>query len=143
MLARICRKSPIIILALVCCSGLPLCVAAQEVALPNISRGAGLPGAGGANAMVATFDLDVSVQGPDGAVIEGAAVVTVMKVNGQFYRQGTTEKGNVRFNAVAPTEYTIQVIAPGFERVQNNIDAQNQPTADLQINIQKQTQPKR
>src|SRR5260370_23001116 len=118
MLERMWRKSPIIILGLVWFSGLALCVGEQEVALRNLARGAGLPGAGGANAMVATFDLDVSVQGPDGAVIEGAAVVTVMKVNGQFYRQGTTEKGNVRFNAVAPTEYTIQAIAPGFERVE-------------------------
>src|SRR5712692_10421996 len=116
MLARICRKSHIIILALACRSVLPLSVAAQEVTPPVVSRGAGLLGAAGPNAMVGTIDLDVSVQGPDGAVIEGAAVVTVMKLNGQFYRQGTTEKGNVRFNAVAPTEYTIQVIAPGFER---------------------------
>src|SRR5260370_42072708 len=138
MLARICRKSPIIILALVCCSGLPLCVAAQDVILPNGSRGAGLPGAGGANALVGTLDRDVSVQGRDGAVIEGAAVVTVMKVNGQFYRQGTTEKRNVRFNAVAPTEYTIQVIAPGFERVEKSIDAQNQGTAELKVSMQMQ-----
>src|SRR5258708_15934696 len=138
MLARICRKSPSVIWGLCGCWGVPRCVAAQEVALPNISRGAGLPGAGGANAMVATFDLDVSVQGPDGAVIEGAAVVTVMKVNGQFYRQGTTEKGNVRVNAVAQTEYTKQVIARGFERVEKRIDAQNQGTAELRVSMQMQ-----
>jgi hypothetical protein len=101
MLARICRKSHIIILALACRSVLPLSVAAQEVTPPVVSRGAGLLGAAGPNAMVGTIDLDVSVQGPDGAVIEGAAVVTVMKLNGQFYRQGTTKKGTVRFDAVA------------------------------------------
>src|SRR5260370_11623924 len=61
-----------------------------------------------------------------------------MKVNGKFYRQGTTEKGNVRFNAVAPTEYTIQVIAPGFERVEKSIDAQNQGTAELKLSMQMQ-----
>jgi Tfp pilus assembly protein PilF len=138
MLARICRKSHIIILALACRSVLPLSVAAQEVTPPVVSRGAGLLGAAGPNAMVGTIDLDVSVQGPDGAVIEGAAVVTVMKLNGQFYRQGTTKKGTVRFDAVAPTEYTIQVIAPGFERVAKNIDAQNQGTAELKVSIQMQ-----
>jgi len=70
--------------------------------------------------------------------IEAAAVVTVMKLNGQFYRQGTTKKGNVRFNAVARTEYTIQVIAPGFERVAKNIDVQDRGTAEMKIAIQMQ-----
>jgi len=45
-----------------------------------------------------------------------------------FNRQGTTKKGNVRFNAVAPTEYTVQVIAPGFGRVAKNIDVQDHGT---------------
>src|SRR5258708_11590275 len=70
MLARICKKSHIIILALACRSVLPLSVAAQEVTPPVVSRGAGLLGAAGPNAMVGTIDLDVSVQGPDGAVIK-------------------------------------------------------------------------
>jgi len=88
--------------------------------------------------MVETIDLEVSVTGPDGGAIEEAAVVTVMKSNGQFYRQGTTKKGNVRFNAVAPTEYTVQVIAPGFGRVAKNIDVQEHGTAELKVSIQLQ-----
>src|SRR4029077_11396835 len=66
------------------------------------------------------------------------AVVTVMKSNGQFYRQGTTKKGNVRFNAVAPTEYTVQVIAPGFGRVAKHIDVQDHGTPELKVSIQLQ-----
>jgi len=88
--------------------------------------------------MVETIDLEVSVTGPDGGAIEEAAVVTVMKSNGQFYRQGTTKKGNVRFNAVAPSEYTVQVIAPGFGRVTKNIDVQEHGTAELKVSIQLQ-----
>jgi len=88
--------------------------------------------------MVETIDLEVSVTGPGGGAIEEAAVVTVMKSNGQFYRQGTTKKGNVRFNAVAPTEYTVQVIAPGFGRVAKNIDVQEHGTAELKVSIQLQ-----
>jgi len=137
MFSRICRNSHVI-LALACCSVLPRCVAAQKVTPPNISGGAGVRGPGGLNAMVETTDLVVSVRGPDGVAIEAAAVVTVMKLNGQFYRQGTTKKGNVRFNAVARTEYTIQVIAPGFERVAKNIDVQDRGTAEMKIAIQMQ-----
>ena len=137
MLDRICRNSHAF-LALACCLVLPRCVAAQKVTPPNVSGAASLPTAEGLILMVETIDLEVSVTGPDGAAIEGAAVVTVMKSDGQFYRQGTTKKGNVRFNAVAPTEYTIQVIAPGFGRVAKNIDAQDHGTAELKVSIQMQ-----
>ena len=137
MLDRICRNSHVI-LALACCLVLPRCVAAQKVTPPNVSGAASLPTAEGLILMVETIDLEVSVTGPDGAAIEGAAVVTVMKSNGQFYRQGTTKKGNVRFNAVAPTEYTVQVIAPGFGRVAKNIEVQDHGTAELKVSIQMQ-----
>jgi tetratricopeptide (TPR) repeat protein len=132
MLSRIRRNSHLI-LALACCSVLPRCASAQ-----NVRGGASLPGAGAQNPMVETIDLEVSVRGLDGATIEAAAVVTVMKLDGQFYRQGTTEKGNVRFDAVAPTEYTIQVIAPGFGRVTKNIDAQDRGTTELKVSIKMQ-----
>src|SRR5467141_1044078 len=46
------------------------------------------------------------------------------------------KKGNVRFNAVAPTEYTVQVIAPGFGRVAKNVDVQEHGTAELKVSIQ-------
>ena len=137
MLDRICRNSHII-LALALCSVLPCCVAAQKVTPPNVSGAASLPTAGGLILMVETIDLEVSVTGPDGGAIEEAAVVTVMKSNGKFYRQGTTKKGNVRFNAVAPTEYTVQVIAPGFGRVAKNVDVQEHGTAELKVSIQLQ-----
>src|SRR5258708_33184257 len=137
MLDRVCRNSHAF-LALACCLVLPRCVAAQKVTRPNVSGAASLPPAEGLILTVETIDLEVSVTGPDGAAIEGAAVVTVMKSNGQFYRQGTTKKGNVRFNAVAPTEYTVQVIAPGFERITKNIDIQDRGTAEMKIAIQMQ-----
>ncbi len=137
MLDRICRNSHVI-LALACCLVLPRCVAAQKVTPPNVSGAASLPTAEGLILMVETIDLEVSVTGPGGGAIEEAAVVTVMKSNGQFYRQGTTKKGNVRFNAVAPTEYTVQVIAPGFGRVAKNIDVQEHGTAELKVSIQLQ-----
>jgi len=70
---------------------LPCCVAAQKVHPPNVS-GAAVSYRRGLILMVETIDLEVSVTGPDGGAIEEAAVVTVMKSNGQFYRQGTTKK---------------------------------------------------
>jgi len=81
MLDRICRNSHAF-LALACCLVLPRCVAAQKVTPPNVSGAASLPTAEGLILMVETIDLEVSVTGPDGAAIEGAAVVTVMKSDG-------------------------------------------------------------
>src|SRR5258708_31176603 len=105
MLDRICRNSHVI-LALACCLVLPRCVAAQKVTPPNVSGAASLPTAEGLILMVETIDLEVSVTGPDGAAIEGAAGGTGMKSNAQFYRQRTTKKSNMPINARAPTQDT-------------------------------------
>ncbi len=55
--------------------------------------------------------------------MEETAALTLSTVAGQLYRQGITTQGHLRWDAVAPLRYEIQVVAPGFERPIKEIDA--------------------
>jgi tetratricopeptide (TPR) repeat protein len=85
--------------------------------------------------------LDVFIKGPNGAPFEGTAVVTMTKLNGQFYRQGTAKAGYLRLNEVPQTEYNVLVVASGFGRVTKRVDAQAQSTALMKVTIQLQPAP--
>jgi len=60
-------------------------------------------------------DIDVYVQGPNASPLEGSAVLTLTKVNGEFVDQKTVKNGYARFNSVLAAEYKIQVVAPKYE----------------------------
>lgn len=85
-----------------------------------------------------SVDLDVYLQGPDHSSVEETAALTLFTVAGQLYRQGTTRKGHLRWNAVAPMQYRIQVVAPGFERAVQEIDAQG--TGEVRVTVQLRSQ---
>src|SRR6516165_6715844 len=64
-----------------------------------------------------TFDsatLDVYLKGADGKPAEAEAVVTVLKLSNEAYRQETAKAGHVRFQSISAIEYFVQVIAPGY-----------------------------
>jgi tetratricopeptide (TPR) repeat protein len=67
-------------------------------------------------------DVDVYVQGPDGKPLAGSAIVTIFKLNGQYYDQKPAKDGYVRFNGLPPSEYTFQVVAPRYERTSKQLD---------------------
>ncbi|HXA80728.1 MAG TPA: hypothetical protein VNV14_05600, partial [Opitutaceae bacterium] len=60
-------------------------------------------------------DVDVYVKGPNGASLDGSAVVTLTKLDGTFVDQKTAKNGYARFNGVHATEYRIQVLAPKYQ----------------------------
>ncbi|HYL83059.1 MAG TPA: tetratricopeptide repeat protein [Candidatus Angelobacter sp.] len=80
------------------------------------------------------MDLDIYVQGPNGASAEETAALTLFSAAGELYRQGITKKGHLRWNKLAPAQYKIQVVAPGFERVVQEIDARS--SGEVRANIQ-------
>jgi tetratricopeptide (TPR) repeat protein len=80
--------------------------------------------------------LDVYVQEANGAPVEGLAVVTLISLAGQPYRQGTTKAGYVRFNDLAPTEYTVQVVAPDYERAVKQVEANGSESKRVIIVLQ-------
>ena len=68
-------------------------------------------------------DLDIYLQGPDHVNLEEPAALILVTVGGDLYRQGTTRNSYLRWNQVPPMQYGIQVVAPGFARAVQEIDA--------------------
>ena len=69
-----------------------------------------------------TIDLDIYVRGADGGPLEETAMVTLVAPTGQISGQGTTLGGNIKFSGIAATEYTIQVVAAGYEDEVRELD---------------------
>ena len=68
------------------------------------------------------IDLDIYIRGADGGPLEETAVVTLVAPTGQVSGQGTTMAGNIKFSGVAATQYTIQVVAAGYENAVKELD---------------------
>lgn len=128
---------PFLVLCLACAAILPAALLAQQPVAGDGLGGRGLPGTGGLNAVVATAQLEIHVQEPTGAPVEGVAVVTLSNLAGQFYRQGTTKGGYVTFNNVAPTEYTVQVVAPAYERAVKQVEASGNQSTRVIVVLQR------
>jgi len=80
-------------------------------------------------------DIDVFVKGPNGAPIDGSAVVTLTKLNGEFVDQKTAKSGYVRFNGIRATEYKIQVLAPRYEAIVKQLEVQERSLAKITIEM--------
>jgi hypothetical protein len=82
MLTRI--LTPVFMLAVGCTLLLPGRLLAQ-------GNGSGMvvstPLSGGLIRSIAIVDLDLYIKGPNGAPLEGTAVVTLTKLSGEFYKQ--------------------------------------------------------
>jgi tetratricopeptide (TPR) repeat protein len=99
------------------------------------------PLSGGLTRSIAIIDLDLQIKGPNGAPIEGPALVTVTKLNGQIYSQSTAKAGTLRINEVPQSEYNVLVVAPGFGRVTKLIDTHAQGTTLMKVTIQLEPMP--
>jgi tetratricopeptide (TPR) repeat protein len=86
------------------------------------------------NEISSSVNLDIYLLGPDNASVEETAALTLFTVGGQLYRQSTAGKGHLRWNEVAPMRYGIQVVAPGFERAVQEIDANG--TGEVRVTVQ-------
>src|SRR5690348_6997523 len=81
------------------------------------------------------IDIDVYVRGADGAPIEVTAVVSLIAPMGQVLSQGTTLGGNIQFRGVAASQYTIQVIAAGYENASKDFDGYNAGSSRVIIDM--------
>jgi tetratricopeptide (TPR) repeat protein len=93
------------------------------------------PLTGGLTSSIAIIDLDLYLKGPNGAPIEDTAVVTLLKMNGQFYKQGTAKGGYLRLNELAQSEYNVLVVAPGYGRVVKPLDAHGKSLMSFTIEL--------
>lgn len=110
------KKHLISLAVLFCTASLPNGVIAQGPApRPDPTTGPN----GGASLLGTSIDIDV--RGTDGAPLEVLAVVRLLAITGQILRQGVTVGGHTQFSGVAASNYTIQVVAPGYESVDREI----------------------
>jgi len=65
------------------------------------------------------------------------AVVTLVARTWQILCQGTTLGVNVQFKGVAATEYTIKVVAPGYESVAREIDGYSARVSTITIDMRR------
>jgi tetratricopeptide (TPR) repeat protein len=70
-----------------------------------------------------TSSLEILLHGADGNLIEKGAIVTLVDQTGKPYRQDTAKSGYAKFVGLAPAQYKILVLAPGFERETVEVDA--------------------
>jgi tetratricopeptide (TPR) repeat protein len=84
-----------------------------------------------------TAAVDVFLKGPDGKPVPVAAVVTLLKLSNEVSGQETAKGGHVRFNAIAATEYSVQVVASGYETAVRKVETHNNEVKSLTIELQK------
>jgi tetratricopeptide (TPR) repeat protein len=84
-----------------------------------------------------TAGLDINLKGPDGKPVPVAAVVTLLKLSSEAYRQETAQAGHVRFSSIAATEYAVQVVAPGYQTAVKQVDVSQDAVKSLTIELQK------
>jgi tetratricopeptide (TPR) repeat protein len=80
-------------------------------------------------------DIDVYVKGPNGAPLDGSAVLTLTKMSGEFVDQKTAQKGYARFNGIRASEYRIQVLAPRYEATTKPLEVQERALVKLTIEL--------
>jgi len=86
-----------------------------------------------------SVDLDIYLRGPDNTSVGEMAALTVVTLDGQLYKQGTTKDGHLRWNEVAPMQYGIHVLAPGFEPAFQEIDARGTGQVTVTVQLRPQT----
>jgi len=101
------------------CLFLPVPGLAQR---PPVDPSGGKPTGSAAPGMMATSHLVVYVRDANGAPISQMVLVTVTKMTNQYWQQITAQAGRASFDNVATGRYTVQVIAPGYEKAVEDVD---------------------
>jgi tetratricopeptide (TPR) repeat protein len=83
-----------------------------------------------------TAALDVFLKGPDGQPVKVAAVVTLVKLSGEAYRQETAKAGHIRFKNIAGTEYSVQVVAAGYQTAVSRVETHKDDVRAVTVELQ-------
>lgn len=83
-----------------------------------------------------TATLDVYLKGADGKAVPVAAVVTLLKLSNEAYRQETAKAGHIRFSGITATEYSIQVTAPGYRTAVKQVEAKKDESRAVTFDLQ-------
>lgn len=81
-------------------------------------------------------NAEIYVKGPKGEPLKGSAVVTLFRVGGQFFNQGTAEGGLVKFDRMPFSEFTVQVIAPGYQTATKRFEISKAGAVTVTVDLQ-------
>jgi tetratricopeptide (TPR) repeat protein len=81
-------------------------------------------------------NAEIYVKGPNGAPIDNPVVVTLLRTGGQFYAQDTTKAGYVKFERVPYTEFTVHIVAPGFQPATKRFEIAGPGAVAVTLNLQ-------
>ena len=79
-------------------------------------------------------NLEIFLKGPDEKPLRHLAVVSLMKGEGECYKEETTSEGHVRLKNVVPSEYSLQIVAPGFSTKTEPIAIKD--SKDMKLTVQ-------
>jgi hypothetical protein len=114
-------------------------VLAQQPASDSRPSAATAPHASAQSDNRVSVGLDIYLQGPNKTSVGETAALTVVTLDGQLYKQGTTKDGHLRWSEVAPSQYGIHVLAPGFEPAFQEIDARGSSQVTFTVQLRPQT----
>ena len=97
------------------------------------------PGLSKSSQIGLAVNLDITLRGPNNTALEQPAALMLFTSTGQLYKQGTTQTSHHRWTDLAPMEYRIQVVVPGFERAVQQIDARGAGDVNVSVNLRLQT----
>jgi tetratricopeptide (TPR) repeat protein len=127
-------------LFLVFLCGLVLPVVALAQGPPGVSRSGKNPdGSSALPGVVPLVNVDIYVRGANGAPLPGMVLVTLRSIKGGAYLQATAQAGHVQFQGVSPSRYTVQVVAAGFERTEQEFEAEGTVASMISVEMQPAT----
>ncbi|MGB2652316.1 MAG: tetratricopeptide repeat protein, partial [Candidatus Acidiferrum sp.] len=80
-------------------------------------------------------NAEIHVNGPDGAPTKAPAIVTLLGVGGQMYGQNTAKDGFVKFERVPYTEFTVQVVAPGYATASKEFEVNGPGAVSITLSL--------
>src|SRR5450759_1746289 len=78
--------------------------------------------------------IDGVVTDPSGAVIPNATVAILNRITGYERNTSTDPSGNFKFANVPPNSYHLEVLAPGFEKLEEHVTVRSSLPLSLKLN---------
>ena len=83
--------------------------------------------------------VEIEINGPKGAPFEEAAVVSLIRENGQVFKTVTAQKGKVLFADVPKSGLTVEVVAPGYQTAKKDFEIGTNIKVKVQVELQPMT----
>jgi tetratricopeptide (TPR) repeat protein len=80
--------------------------------------------------------VEVEVEGPDEAPVDGPIAVSLIRENGQVLMTAMAVKGKAKFDNVPKSVLTAQVVAPGFQTAKKGFDVSDRSEVKVKIGLQ-------